>query len=79
MIALIVEWWQLRATRTSASGRSSASMRSTMKLEPLEPWTENIVRSAFWACAAKRSASANTPVWSTSVPKKPAEMETSEA
>ena len=79
MIALIVEWWQLRATRISASGRSSASIRSTMKFEPVEPWTENIVRSAPWAAAAKRSASPNTPVWSTSVPKKPAEIETSEA
>ncbi len=79
MIALIVEWWQLRATSTSASGRSSASIRSTTKFEPVEPWTENIVRSAPCAAAANRSASPNTPVWSTSVPKKPAEIETSEA
>jgi hypothetical protein len=79
LIALIVEWWQLRATSTSASGRSSASMRSTMKFEPVDPCTENIVRSAPCAPAAKRSASPNTPVWSTRVPKNPAEMDTSEA
>ena len=76
---MIVEWWQLRATSTSTSGRSSASIRSTTKFEPDEPWTENIVRSAPCAAAAKRSASAEHTVWSTSVPKKPAEIETSEA
>ena len=54
----MIEWWMLRATSTSASGRSSASIRSTIQFEPLEPWTENIVRSAPWAAAAKRSASA---------------------
>ena len=43
------------------------------------PCTENIVRSAPCAAAAKRSASAKIPVWSTSVPKKPAEIDTSEA
>ena len=69
----------LRATRTSASERSSASIRRTIQLDPLVPWTENIVRSAPCALAAKRSASANTPVWSTSVPKKPAEIDTSDA
>ena len=69
----------LRATRTSASERSSASIRSTIQFEPLVPCTENIVRSAPCACAAKRSASPKTPVWSTSVPKKPAEIDTSEA
>ncbi len=69
----------LRATRTSASGRSSASIRSTIQFEPDEPWTENIVRSAPCAAAAKRSASPKTPVWSTSVPKKPAEIDTSDA
>ncbi len=53
--------------------------RSTTQFDPLEPWTENIVRSAPCASAAKRSASSKTPVWSTSVPKKPAEIETSEA
>src|SRR3954469_12360206 len=53
----------LRATSTSASWRSMASMRSTTQFEPLEPWTENIVRSAPCAAAAKRSASPNTPVW----------------
>ena len=75
----MIEWWMLRATRISASGRSSASIRSTIQFEPDEPWTENIVRSAPWAAAAKRSASPKTPVWSTSVPKKPAEIEMSEA
>ncbi len=69
----------LRATSTSASERSSASARSTIQFEPLEPCTENIVRSAPWAAAAKRSASSKMPVWSTSVPKKPAEIEMSEA
>jgi hypothetical protein len=60
--ALMIEWWMLRATSTSASGRSRASMRSTIQFEPDEPWTENIVRSAPCAAAAKRSASPNTPV-----------------
>ena len=69
----------LRATSTSASGCSSASIRSTTKFEPLEPWTENIVRSAPCAWAANASASAKTPVWSTSVPKNPALIDTSEA
>ena len=76
---LITEWWMLRATSTSASECSSASIRSTIQFEPLEPCTENIVRSAPCARAANCSASAKTPVWSTSVPKNPAEIETSEA
>ena len=76
--ALITEWWMFRATSTSASERSSASIRSTTKFDPEEPWTENIERSAPWAVAANSSASPNTPVWSTSVPKKPAEIDTSE-
>jgi hypothetical protein len=79
LIALMTEWWMLRATSSSASRRSSASARSTIQFEPLEPWTENIVRSAPWTAAAKRSASPKIPVWSTSVPKKPAEIEMSEA
>jgi hypothetical protein len=76
---LMTEWWMLRATSTSASECSSASIRSTIQFEPLEPCTENIVRSAPWARAANASASAKMPVWSTSVPKNPAEIETSEA
>ena len=50
----MTEWWMLRATSTSASERSSASIRSTTQFEPLEPWTENIVRSAPWACGGER-------------------------
>ena len=72
------EWWAPRATSTCASERSSASIRRTTQFEPLDPWTENIVRSAPCTSAAKRSASPKTPVWSTRVPKKPAEIETSE-
>ena len=58
----MIEWWMLRATSTSASERSRASIRSTIQFEPLVPWTENIVRSAPCAAAANCSASANTPV-----------------
>ena len=43
----------LRATSTSASERSSASIRSTIQFEPLVPWTENIVRSAPCACGGE--------------------------
>ena len=75
----MTEWWIERATSTTASWRSRASARSTIQFEPLDPWTENIVRSAPWASAAKRSASPKIPSWSTSVPKNPAEIETSEA
>jgi hypothetical protein len=53
LIALMTEWWMLRATSTSASRRSRASVRSTIQFEPLEPWTENMVRSAPCAAAAK--------------------------
>ena len=69
----------LRATRISASERSRASDRRTIQFDPLEPWTENMVRSAPCAAAANCSASAKMPVWSTSVPKNPAEIDTSEA
>ena len=79
LIALMTEWWMLRATSTRESERSRASVRRTIQFEPLEPWTENIVRSAPCAAAANASASAKIPVWSTSVPKKPAEIDTSEA
>ncbi len=75
----MTEWWIERATSTTASCRSSASARSTIQFEPLDPCTENIVRSAPCASAAKRSASSKIPVWSTSVPKNPAEIDTSEA
>jgi len=75
----MTEWWIERATSTTASWRSSASARRTIQFDPLDPCTENIVRSAPCASAAKRSASSKIPVWSTSVPKKPAEIDTSEA
>src|SRR3954468_1497785 len=68
----MIEWWIERATSTWAPWRSSASARRTIQFEPLEPWTENIVRSAPWAAAANRSASPNPPDGSTSVPHKPA-------
>ena len=77
---LMTEWWMLRATSTSASECSSASIRSTIQFEPLEPCTENIVRSAPWACGGELLGLARRrPVWSTSVPKNPAEIDTSEA
>ena len=79
LIALMTEWWMLRATSTRESERSRASVRRTIQFDPLEPWTENIVRSAPWAAAANASASAKIPVWSTRVPKKPAEIDTSDA
>src|SRR3954464_9709413 len=41
-----IEGWIERATSPCASWRSSASARSTTQFEPLEPCTENIVRSA---------------------------------